>query len=177
MDDMTQQQKVIANYMAAVAQLLTGSAKRFQEFNDKVQLICGGGPVHALNLLKWGDHVRATGRPILYFHATAEAPTVPQIALVSCIDGHLRVIENCMLTLGKNDRRARLVPDGFNLGAYVLGNDLTLRFLKRAPAKDYESAGDDMVRAYQRLIDLEAEQWEKGVIHPLPERREMKKAA
>ena len=43
-----------------------------------------------------------------------------------------------------------------------------LHHIVQAPASDLEAADGDMVRAYKRLIAIQADQWERGDIFDLP---------
>lgn len=162
-----QQQRRVAGYMRAIARLLAGADVRHETFLDRVQLLVGGSAANLPTLLHWGDHVRRTGVPILLFSPGAE-PRVPQVTLVSHIDGHTHTVENCMLWMAPGDNRAHLVPDGFNYGAFILDADLRFRRVGRAPARDFKRATPGMVRAYDRLLELEIEQRRSGSELPLP---------
>lgn len=164
-----QHRRRVAGYMAAVARLLSGGPGRRQEFMDRVQLLVGGSAPNFPTLMHWGDWVERHGRPILHFSPTDD-PAVPNITLVAHVGGQTHTIENCMLWMGQSDDRARLVPDSFNYGSFVLGDDLRLRRTARVPARDFKHALPGMKRAYERLIDLEIEQRGCGEELPLPER-------
>ena len=163
-----EQQKRIANYLAAFAHLVGGQPGRFAEFRDKVDVMLSGTAPHAFSLMQFSDRVQATGRPLIWVHQPAESPHVPQIGLVAQVDGGTHYVENCMLCLTGEDDRATLVPDGFNLGAYRFDEMLDLHHIAQAPASDLEAADGDMVRAYKRLIAIQADQWERGDIFDLP---------
>ena len=163
-----EQQKRIANYLAALAHLLGGQPGRFTEFRDKVDLMLSGSAPHAIGLMQLASRVQATGRPLLWVHQSAECPTVPQIGLVAQMGGGMHYIESCMLCLASEDDRATLVPDGFNLGAYRFDDTLDLHHITEAPASTFEAADDDMVRAYNQLITIQTDQWERGDIFDLP---------
>ena len=122
----TEKQKRIANYLAGFAHILGGKPGRFTEFRSKVDIMLGGCAPHALALMQFSAQVQATGRPLLWVHQSPECPQIPQIGLVAQVDGGTHFIENCMLWLGREDDRALLVPDGFNLGAYRLDDALDL---------------------------------------------------
>ena len=163
-----EQQKRIANYLAAVAHLLGGRPGRFTEFRDKVDILLSGSAPHAFGLMQFTSRVQTTGRPLLWVHQSAECPTVPQIGLVAQMGEGMHYIESCMLCLTCEDDRATLVPDGFNLGAYRFDHKLNLKHITEAPASTFEAADGDMVRAYNRLIAIQAEQWERGDTFDLP---------
>ncbi len=163
-----EQQKRIANYLAAVAHLLGGRPGRSTEFRDKVHIMLSGTAPHAFGLIQFASRVQATSRPLVWVHQSVECPTVPQIGLVAQIEGSIHYIESCMLCLASEDDRATLVPDGFNLGAYRFDDTLDLHHATEAPASTFEVADRDMVRAYNRLIAIQAEQWERGDIFDLP---------
>lgn len=163
-----EQQKRIANYLAALAHLLGGRPGRFTEFRDKVDIMLGGSAPHASGLMQFASRVQTTGRPLLWVHQPAERPTVPQIGLVAQMGGAMHYIENCLLILASEDDRATLVPDGFNLGAYRFDDTLDLHHTTEAPASTFEEADGDMVRAYERLIAIQVDQWERGEVFDLP---------
>lgn len=163
-----EQQKRVANYLAALAHLLGGQPGRFAEFRNKVNLMMGGSAPNAFALMQFSDQIQATGNPLLWIHQPAESPQIPQIGLVAQVNGGTHFVENCMLYLASEDDRAILVPDGFNLGAYRFDDTLNLQRITEAPASTFEAANDDMIRAYNRLIAIEAEQWERGDIFDLP---------
>ena len=164
----TDQQRA-SNYMGAIAHLLNGRAGRHAEFIDKVELILSGNEPHALQLMQFTDGCRKTGRPVIWIHASADVPSVPQIGLVALIGGQARVFENCMLWVGTEGGRARLIPDSFTFGAYRFDDELRLRHIAKAPAKTFDAAEPGMVRAYRRLIMLQMEQLDRGETFSLPE--------
>ncbi|KZX52698.1 hypothetical protein A3711_07225 [Erythrobacter sp. HI00D59] len=82
-------------------------------------------------------------------------------------DYQARVLEEMLCLTGEDDR-ATLVPDGFNLGAYRFDDALDLHHITEAPASTFEAANGDMVRAYNRLMAIQAEQWERGDTFDLP---------
>lgn len=166
-DNDQQQQLHIARYMTAVAQLLGGRTVDCDAFRNRVDLIVGGSAVGLSTLMHWGGHVRRTGRPILQFSPSDE-PSVPNVSLVGKAAGRTHIIENCMLWLGENDERARLVPDNFSMGCFALGADLRLQHLRRAPAPDFDAALVGMQRAYGRLLELEMELAASGYEPALP---------
>ena len=163
-----EQQKRIASYLAAFAHLLGGKPGRFTEFRDKVDIMLSGSAPNAFGLMQFASRVQPTGRPLLWVHQPAECPTVPQIGLVAQMGGGMHYIESCMLCLTGEDDRATLVPDGFNLGAYRFDHKLNLKHITEAPASTFEAADGDMVRAYNRLIAIQAEQRERGDTFDLP---------
>ena len=163
-----EQQNRIANFFAALARLLSGQSGRFTEFRDKVDIMLSGTAPHAFGLMQFASRVQTTGRPLLWVHQSAECPTVPQIGLVAQMGEGMHYIESCMLCLTCEDDRATLVPDGFNLGAYRFDHALNLHHITDAPASSFEAADGDMVRAYNRLIAIQADQWERGDIFDLP---------
>ena len=156
-----EQQNRIANFFAALARLLSGQSGRFTEFRDKVDIMLSGTAPHAFGLMQFASRVQTTGRPLLWVHQSAECP-VPQIGLIAQMGGGMHYIESCMLCLTGEDDRATLVPDGFNLGAYRFDDALDLHHITEAPANG------DMVRAYNRLMAIQAEQWERGDTFDLP---------
>lgn len=168
MTTVTDQQRV-ANYMGALAHLLGGRPGRHAEFIQKVELIVSGAEPHALQLMQFTDRCRATGRPVLWVHVAPDVPTVPRIGLVVSVDGQARIFEQCMLWIGTEGGRARLVPDGFDWGAYRFDDELRLQHIAEAPARSFEGAKSGMIRAYRRLIRLEVEQIRKGGALPLPQ--------
>ena len=163
-----EQQKRIANYLAAFAHLAGGQPGRFAEFRDKVDIMLSGTAPHAFTLLQFSDRVQATGRPLIWVHQPAESLHVPQIGLVAQVDGGTHYVENCMLCLASGDDRATLVPDSFELGAYRFDDALDLHHSAEAPASSLAHADGTMIRAYQRLISIQADQWERGDIFDRP---------
>ncbi|MWV26938.1 hypothetical protein [Aurantiacibacter rhizosphaerae] len=164
-----EQQKRIANYLAAFAHLLCGAPGRFTEFRDKVDIMLSGTAPNAFGLMQFASRPQATRRPLLWVYQSAECPTVPQIGLVAQMGGGMHYIENCMLCLTGEDDRATLVPDGFNLGAYRFDDMLDLHHITQASASTFEAADGDMVSAYNRLIAIQADQWERGEVFDLPD--------
>ena len=163
-----EQQKRIANYLAAFAHLLGGKPGRFTEFRDKVDIMLSGSAPHAFGLMQFASRVQTTGRPLLWVHQPAECPTVPQNRLGRA-DGRGDALHRELHALPDWRRRPRdLVPDGFNLGAYRFDHKLNLKHITEAPASTFEAADGDMVRAYNRLIAIQAEQWERGDTFDLP---------
>ena len=168
MTQFTDQQRA-ANYMGAIAHLLGGRPGRHQEFIDKVELILSGSEPHALQLMQFAAPCRATGRPTLWVHVSQDVPTVPQIGLVVNVDGQSRIFENCMLWSDGAGGRAPLVPDSFTYGAYRFDDELRLRHVPKAPARDFKAAEAGMARAYRRLQTLQFEQFKSGATFKLPE--------
>ena len=168
MNEPPEQQKIrIAGYMAAVARLLSGAAGTDEAFRNKVELIVGGSAANLPTLLHWAERTRRTGLPMLLFSPT-EQQAVPQVTLVAHVDGQTHIVESCMLWMGARDDRARLVPDGFDLGSFTLDDDLGLRRSPKAPARNFDAAVPGMRRAYGRLIELEMEQRESQAEPHLP---------
>jgi hypothetical protein len=168
MTKLTDQQRA-ANYMAALAQLLGGRPGRHATFIDRVELILSGDEPDALRLMQFTQQSLETGRPVLWVHVASDNPTVPSIGLVAPVNGQVRVFENCMLWIGAEGGRARLVPDSFEWGAYRFDDDLRLRHVAKAPARSFEAAKAGLVRAYNRLLRLEVDQIERGGELPLPQ--------
>ena len=74
-----------------------------------------------------------------------------------------------MLWMAPGDDRARLVPDGFQLGAFHFKNDLKLRYSRKSPAVGFDDAMPGMVRAYDHLLEIQKKQHERGETFELPE--------
>ena len=168
MTSFTDQQRA-ANCMGSFAHLLSGSAGRHPEFIDKVDIILSGAEPHAWQLLQLAPRVSKTRRPLLWVHYTEDYPAMPQIGLVAMHGGQTYVIENCALWMAPSGDRARLVPDDFKMGSFLFDDELRLQRLKKAPAKDVERAAPGILRAYNRLLDLQIEQYERGEVFSLPE--------
>ena len=98
-----EQQKRIANYLAAFAHLLGGRPGRFTEFRDKVDIMLSGSAPNAFGLMQFASRVQTTGRPLLWVHQPAECPTVPQIGLVAQRGGGMHYIEGSMLCRARDD--------------------------------------------------------------------------
>ncbi|MFW2851470.1 hypothetical protein ACM61V_06035 [Sphingomonas sp. TX0543] len=167
-NEQQQQREAVANFMGALAHLLTGRPGRHAEFIEKVELVLSGAEPHALQLMQFTSRVRATRRPVIWVHYAPDVPNVPQIGLVAPDGKKVHIIENCMLWMSDRGSRAQLVPDGFNLGCFRFDDRLRLRRLEEAPAPDFQSAQDDMVRAYNRLNEIGAEQRRRGETFKLP---------
>lgn len=161
-----QRQQRMAGYMTAVMHLLGGETVRHRAFNERVELIVGGSAANLPTLLHWGERVRRSGRPIMLFSPTG-VPTVPLISLVAQVGKRTHTIESCMLWMGEHDDRARLVPDNFGMGAFVLGHSLRIRHAAASPARDFDDAMPGMERAYRRLVELEQAARNRGDA-PLP---------
>ncbi|MCP3732694.1 hypothetical protein M9978_19940 [Sphingomonas sp. MG17] len=168
-EELQRQQEAVAQYMGAFAQLLSGQPGRHDEFIDKVDLLIAGSEPNALRLMQFTNRVRTTQRPVIWIHFMHEEPNVPQIGLVAAAGGQVHIMENCMLWLSKRDSRARLVPDSFKLGAYQFDDELRLRRLQKAPARNFKAARPAMIRAYDRLLEIQAEQRQRGDEFRLPE--------
>ena len=162
------QPRMVANQIAALAQLLTGKAGRFDGLRDAADLIVGGTRPTAASLMQFRPHVFQSGRPTLWIHNDPELPNMPVIGLASEVMGRFHVIENCMLSLRPNGRRAVLVPDSFKFGSYKFRSDLRLIHSARAPAADYDTGQADIIRAYVRLAEIQTEQWDRGDVFSLP---------
>lgn len=168
MTKLTDQQRA-ANYMGAIAHLLGGRPGAAAAFIERVELILSGDEPDALQLMQFRQRSLVSGRPVLWVHVAQENPTVPSIGLVVPVDDQVRIFENCMLWIGAEGGRARLVPDSFDWGAYRFDDELRLRHVAKAPAKSFDAAKAGMARAYRRLLKLEVEQIERGGELPLPE--------
>jgi hypothetical protein len=73
MTKFTDQQRA-ANYMGAIAHLLSGGADRHAEFIDKVELILSGDEAHAFELMQFDQACRTSGRPVLWVHSPGACP-------------------------------------------------------------------------------------------------------
>lgn len=162
------EQKMAANYMGAIAHLLGGKPGLHADFIRKVDVILSGTAPHVPLLMQFNDQVRQTGRPVLWIHHSEESPHVPQIGLVSSVGDQVYAIEACMLWMPRSESRARLIPDGFNMGAFRFDDDLRLRHSPKAPSRTFDRAKPSMIRAYARLREIEAAQLDRGEIFSLP---------
>ncbi len=169
MNEGTAQQRRIANYLAALAHLLTGKSGRFEEFIEKIELVVSGSPTNLHSLVQLGPWVRTTGRTLLWIHETQANPLIPDIALATLRGNQFQCFENCMLWMGPNEDRASLVPDNNLYGSFQFGDDLTLRHDANAPDKSFGPALPAQKRAYDRLHSINAEQGRRGDKFPLPE--------
>ncbi len=163
-----EQQKRIANYLAAFSHVLSGRPGRFTEFRDRVDIMLGGSAPHVWGLMQFIDRVQETGRPLIWVHQPVENPQFPQIGLVVEVDDGMHFVENCMLCFAGEDDRATLVPDSFDRGSYRFDNALNLRRSADAPTPDFDCADGGVVRAYKQLNSIQAEQWERGDVFDLP---------
>lgn len=161
-------QKSAANYMGAIAHALGGRPGRHREFIDKVEVLLSGSEPDALQLMQFSEQVRSSGRPVIWIHHMADAPTVPLIGLVASDDGQIKIVENCMLWMPAGQGRVQLVPDNFTMGAFRFDDELRLRHIGKAPAKTFEAAMPGMKRAYERVLRIEAQQRERGDAFDLP---------
>lgn len=162
-------QQIAANYMAAFAHLLCGQPGRAKEFLQNAELILSGCKPPAIGLMSFEDRVGRTGRPVIWICQSKDVSSVPSIGLVAMADHQVVTIENCFLWLSATGDRAHLIPDSFELGAFKFDDDLRLRHMPNAPARDQQSAAADISRAYSRLCEIEAEQRSRGDVFPLPE--------
>lgn len=162
-------QQRAANFMGALAHLLCGRPDGHSDFIDKVELILSGSEPHTMQLMQFNGQVRRSGRPVIWVHHSPDVPHVPQIGLVARSGEQVHVIENCMLWMAASDDRARLVPDGFNMGAFRFDDDLVLHRVDKAPSTSFERATPSMGRAYNRLLKLQIDQLERGAVFKLPE--------
>lgn len=165
MTNVTDQQRV-GNFMGALSHLLCGKPRRHAEFIRKVELIVSGTEPHAMQLLQAEPTLRRTGTPLLWVQPT-ENVHVPRIGLAALCGNQAFFVENCALWMAPGDDRARLVPDSFDMGAFQLKSDLRLRYSRKAPAT-FDDAMPGMVRAYDRLLDLQIRQRERGDVFELP---------
>lgn len=163
-----EQQQRVANFLAALAHLLTGKSGRFKEFREHADMTLAGASPCYRNLAYFSSQFRKPGRPLLWVHFSQENPSVPEIGLVTDVGSQKHYVENCILYLPKNADRAFLVPDGFKMGAYRFDNALNLRYRQNAPRQTFEAAREDVIRAYQRLSSVQAEQWDRGDVFDLP---------
>ncbi len=162
-------QQLAANYMGALAHLLSGGAGRHVEFIDKVELIISGSEPHAMQLMQFNQRVRQTGRPVIWIHIAADVPNVPQIGLVARSGEQVFTIEYCCLWSTPNGRTTHLVPDNFKTGSFVFDDELRLQHRSKAPAGSFKAAEKGMIRAYSNLRRLEAEQLRRGDEFILPQ--------
>jgi hypothetical protein len=163
-----EQQQRVANFLAALAHLLTGQPGRFNEFRERADMTLSGAPPRYENLAHFSSQFREPGRPLLWVHFSQGNPSVPEIGLVTDVGRRKHYVENCILYLPKGADRAILVPDGFKMGAYRFDNALNLRHRQNAPKRTFEAAREDVIRAYLRLSSIQAEQWERGDVFDLP---------
>lgn len=168
MKEHKQAQRRVANYFGALAHLLGGQPGRATEFRQKVEILLAGSAANATTLMQGVQFVRLKGKPVLWIHQSQENPHIPQIGLVAEVEGRMFFMENCMLWLGEGADRALLVPDSFNLGAFRFDDTLSLTYEPTAPSRTFEAAQSEMGRAYNRLISIGIEQWERGDVFDLP---------
>lgn len=170
MEDTSQQEGFrAAAYMAAIARTLSNADVDLEAFIDRVELIVSGSTVNLITLLHWAAHVRATGLPILLF-SPHDASGMPQIALVADVDGRTNVVENRLLWMVGESNRVHLIPDNFEMGAFVLEDDLRFRRVEHAPERNFEHAVSGIKRAYARLEAFDIQQTERGGDIPVSER-------
>lgn len=162
-------QQTAANHMAAFAHLLCGQPGRAKEFLQNAELILSVFKPPAIGLMAFEDRVRRTGRPVIWICQSKDGPSIPSIGLVAMADHQAFTIENCFLWLSAKDDRARLIPDSFEFGSFMFGDDLRLRHIPKVPARNWKSSIAAMSRAYSRLREIEAEQRRRGEVFPLPE--------
>lgn len=162
-------QKIAANYMAAIAHLLSGRPGRNEEFIEKVDLLLAGNMPDIWQLMQFTSRVRETGRPVIWIHYAEDCPFMPFIGLVASIGGQIYSIENCVLWKSATESRARLIPDDFKMGAFRFDDDLRLRHAPKAPARNLTAAEASIVRANEQLREIEAAQRERGDVFALPE--------
>lgn len=167
MNSINDQQR-IGNFMLALSHLLCGKPGRDAEFIRKIQLVVSGAEPHAVQLMQAEPTLRRTGIPLIWIHPT-ENPHVPRIGLAALCGGQAFFVEQCMLWMAPGDDRAHLVPDSFGLGAFHFKNDLRLRYSRKSPAATFENATPGMVRAYDRLLELQIKQRERGDVFELPQ--------
>jgi hypothetical protein len=166
-ETMEQQQRRVGRFMTAVARTLAGDGSTLEDFTDRAELVVGGSLVDAPTLMQWAARTERSGRPIILFSPSG-ADTVPHVTLVARVDGQTHIVENCMLWMGKNDGRARLVPDNFQLGTFVFKDNLELLHLRRPPARNIDAAMPGMTRAYARLFETEVAIRKSGENTPMP---------
>lgn len=165
MTSVTDQQR-IGNFMAALSHLLCGKPGRHAEFIRKAEVVVTGAEPHAMALMQAEPTLRRTGIPLIWIHPT-ENPHVPRIGLAALCGGQAFFVESCMLWMEAGDDRARLVPDSFDLGAFHFKNDLRLRYSRKSPTT-FDDATPGMVRAYDRLLELQITQRERSEAFELP---------
>lgn len=161
-------QQRISNFTGAFSHLLCGKPGRHGEFIRKTQLIVSGAEPHTLQLMQAKSTLRRTGIPLIWIHPT-EDPHLPRIGLAALCGGQAFFVENCMLWIGPGDDRACLVPDAFSLGSFQFKNDLKLVYSRRSPVTSFDEAKPGMIRAYNRLLNLQIKQRERGDVFELPE--------
>lgn len=164
-----QNQKIAANYMAAVAHLLGGRSGLHDEFIRKVELILSGSEPHALQLMQFSETVRRTGRPVIWIHHPEDWNNFPQIGLVALAGEQVFMIENCVPWMRASDDRAHLIPDCYKMGAFRFDDDLRLQYFRKSPASGFKSAIKSIARAHIRLREIETVQRERGDVFTLPQ--------
>ncbi|MBA4760296.1 hypothetical protein [Sphingomonas sp.] len=163
------QQQLVANYMGALAHFFTGQPGRFAEFIDKVDLRLSGDEPNALQLMLFTSQVRHTGCPVIWIYHMPEAPTIPLIGLVALKDDQVFTIESCMPWTSPSRRSTCLIPDNFKMGAFAFDDQLRLVHRPKPPARSLSDARPGIVRAFNFLLEIEADQLERGETFPLPE--------
>ena len=161
MQDIQDHERWARNLEAAFAHLLLDEPGRQGELEHHLTIVAGP-PVDEDELTQWSEAVRASGRPVVCLWAHEDLHLMPNVALLSVSRGQPRIHEGCALWLGRDGGRARIVPDDFRSGSYVVGDDLGLARLRHAPAPDSKSTHDGLVRAYTRLARLVREQQAGG---------------
>lgn len=167
MNSINDQQR-IGNFMLALSHLLCGKPGRNAEFIRKTQVVVSGAEPHAMQLMQAEPILRQTGVPLIWIQPT-ENPHLPRIGLAALCGGQSFFVESCMLWMAPGSDRACLVPDGFSLGAFHFKNDLKIRYSRKSPAASFDDATPGMVRAYDRLLDLQIKQRERGDGFELPQ--------
>lgn len=149
---LAQGQQFAAAMMAAGADLLVGESGREEALNERNAVMFGAAP-NFPTLLHWGDWVRRNGRPILHLYFHPEVMHVPMMALVDFRNGRTSIFESCFLWL-REDGEARIIPDNFKSGSYVIDQELRLRQLNETPAPNSEAAESGIVLASLKLSEL-----------------------
>jgi hypothetical protein len=144
-----------AALMAAAADLLMGEPGHAKVLNESISIMAGPAPNMA-TLLHWGDWVRQGHRPILLVTIPPATPHLPMVTLVEALNGHSNTFERCYLWLSRDGGRARIVPDSFKSGSYVVGENLDLTRLSKPPLPNLKHAKLGIVRASVRLHELAA---------------------
>jgi hypothetical protein len=164
-----EQQAGVANFVAAFAHIMAGQPGRSDEFRNKTRIIVTGARPTVTALHQHADQVKRDGLPIIWICLEAGMNGVPVIGLAARVDDQLFIAEECFMWAATSKAQAKLVPSGFDCGAFAFDDDLRLTYTLKAPRKSTKTGMTGITKACGQLREIEYRQKVRGDMFPLPD--------
>lgn len=163
------QQADVANFVAAFAHTMAGKPGRSDEFRNKTRMIVTGARPTIAALHQYADQVKRDGLPIIWICLEAGMNGVPVIGIVACVEDQLFIAQECFMWSSTTKAQAKLVPSGFDSGAFTFDDDLRLTYNLKAPRKSTKAGMAGITKACGQLREIEYQQEVRGDMFPLPD--------